>query len=720
MTRHLFVGGCLIAAAVCLSHPAAQEREDRTLLSHEQMRAIVNEASGERAMHHVLELVPYPRIRPTAEYQGHFQESEVMARFAKEYGFSTVEIESFPAPNRNWAPTFGELWMITAMEQRKLYDIHDVAVSVASNSANGDVTAELVDVGMGTRASDYEGRSVAGKVAIGSAGVGQIWAQAAQRGAVGAVGYNTLYPDRGVDVIPSSSIAVGANGFGWAVSPRVGHDLVARLARGEKISVRSLIRAETEPGELEMVHATVAGDPRSTEDVIISGHLYEGYLKQGANDDNSGCALTLEVGRAYIKLVQEGKLPKPKHTIHFLWVPEISGTNAWLNAHPGIAKRVFADLNFDMEGIRLTRSRSYWILQRTPDTFPSFLNDIGQSMMEFVSEITRERVRYRAGGYGPSLPVQAPNGSDDAFYIKIDKHYGSSDHVTYMQHGIPAVMFITWPDNWYHSSQDTPDKQDSTQYKRAAVVATGAMTVLATGGDEMAARVVSENLARGAERMGDSHRKGLSYMADVSDAGSLATAYHDAVVAIRHQAGVEKGVVRSASVLFDNPADGEKKVQAFEPLIEKRAAALLDEAKAAFTLQAAQRHVAAGDPATTPMSNDEKDASTLLVECVNGSSFSGCSAAPGAGGGRGAGGGPSTPGATGGRSGQAAGGQGATLPQHMSAEATILLGKKKTALEIRDFLSGEFEPISIADVMRYLRAREQAGVIKLTRRPEGR
>jgi hypothetical protein len=699
----------VLCALTVVARPMAQEREDRTLLSHEQMRAIVSEASGERAMHHLLELVPYPRIRPTAEYQGHFQESEVMARFAKEYGYSSVEIESFPTAQRNWAPTLGELWMITPTEQRKLYDIHDVAVSVASNSANGDVTGELVDVGLGTRAADYEGKDLKGKVAIGSGGVAQVYAQASQRGAIGAVGYSTLYPDRGVDVIPSSSIMVNAQGFGWAVSPRIGHDLVARLARGEKVSLRSMIRAETEPGELEMVHATIAGDPRSTEDVIISGHLYEGYLKQGANDDNSGCALTLEVGRAYIKLVAEGKLPKPKHTIHFLWVPEISGTNAWLNAHPDIAKRVFADLNFDMEGIRLTTSRSYWILQRTPDTFPSFLNDIGQSMMEFVSEITRERVRYRANGYGPSLPVQAPNGSDDAFYIKIDKHYGSSDHVTYMQHGIPAVMFITWPDNWYHSSQDTPDKQDSTQYKRAAVVATGAMTVLATGGDDMAARVVSENLARGAERMGDSHRKGLAYMADVKDAGALTAAYKEAVVAIRHQAGVEKGVVRSAKVLFDNPADGEKKVQAFEPLIDQRAAAMINEAKAAYGLHAAQRRATAGEPAMTPMSDDEKDASTLLIECVNGRSFSGCSAAPGAAGGRG--------GAGGGGGGGGRGAGGAGLPQHMTAEATILLGQKKTALEFRDFLSGEFEPIALADVMRYLRAREQAGAIRLTRRP---
>ena len=700
MVKRALVGLCAVMSALVAPNPLAQEREDRTLLSHDQMRSIVNEASGDRAMHHVLELVPYPRIRPISEYQGHFRESDVMAGFAREYGFSSVAIESFPAANRSWAPTLGELWMITESETKKLYDIHDVAVSVAANSANGDATAELVDVGVGTRPADFEGKDVKGKIAIGSGGVAQIYSLAAARGAAGAVGYSTLYPDRGVDVIPSSSIMADAQGFGWAVSPRVGHELVARLSRGEKVSLRSVIKAETLPGELETVHATIAGDGTSDQDVMVSGHLFEGYLKQGANDDNSGCALTLEVGRAYIKLIADGKLPRPKRTVHFLWVPEISGTNAWLAAHPDIQKRLVADLNFDMEGIRLSQSRSYWILQRTPDTFPSFLNDIGQSLMEFVADVTRERIRYRANGYAPVLPVQSPNGSDDAFYIKIDKHYGSSDHVTYMQHGVPSVMFITWPDNWYHSSQDTPDKQDPTQYKRAAVVAVGAAAVLATGGDELAARIVSENLARGAERMGDSHRKGLAYMADARDGASLPIAYKEATVAIRHQAGVEKAVVRSARTLFDSPADGEKKLQAFEPLIDRRAAALLDEAKAAYALQAAQRHVAASEAATTA---DERDAASLVVECVHGSNFSGCAPTPGAGGGRGGGGG--------GRGGPASG-----LPQHMTAEATILLGQHKTALEIRDFLSGEFEPVPLADVMRYLRAREQAGVIKLVQR----
>ena len=177
-----------------------------------------------------------------------------------------------------------------------------------------------------------------------------------------------------------------------------------------------------------------------------------------------------------------------------------------------------------------------------------------------------------------------------------------------MQHGIPAVMFITWPDNWYHSSQDTPDKQDSTQYKRAAVVATGAMAVLATGGDEMAARVVSENLSRGAERMGESYRKALSYIADAPNAQSLAAAYKEAIVTIRHQAERREGR-RAIGEGAVRQRDGEKKVQVFEPLIDKRAAALLDEAKAAYALQAAQRRTAAAEPAMTA---EEREASTLL------------------------------------------------------------------------------------------------------------
>src|SRR5207247_123778 len=158
--RSVACGLMSIVAAVAV---AAQEREDRTLLSAEQMRAIINEASGERAMHHVLELVPYQFVRPPSEYQTHFRESEVMARFAKEYGFSNVTIEDFPT-GQTWQPVTGELWMTTPRSE-KLYDIHDLPEALASANANGDISGELIDVRQGT-AQDFEGRDVKGKFVL--------------------------------------------------------------------------------------------------------------------------------------------------------------------------------------------------------------------------------------------------------------------------------------------------------------------------------------------------------------------------------------------------------------------------------------------------------------------------------------------------------------------------------------------------------------------------
>ncbi len=699
---------CLVLVLVSstwLPSVKTQEKEDRTLLNWEQMRAIINEASGERALHHVLELVPYPRVRSREEYQGHFRESTVMERFAREYGYRHVEIESFPsAPS--WYASRGELWIV-APESRKLADIYDIAISACPGSDSGDVTAQIVDVGAGERQEDYAGRDVKGKIVLGSAGAGQLQRLAVfEHGAAGVVSYNALFPDSSPDEVLSQSISANAPegkkpGFGWAVSPRTGRDLAQRLGQGEKITLRSIIQSETFPGEMETVHAVIPGDGSSDQEVAVSAHLFEGYVKQGANDDNSGCAMTLEMGRAFMRLVEAGKLPRPRRTIHFLWVPEISGTMAWLNKHEDTRKKLIADLNFDMEGLGLRAGASSWVLHRTPDTFPTYLNDLCASVLEFVANLNRERVRYRANGYRFTLPVISPNGSRDPFYYVIDKHYGASDHVVYMNQGIPSAMFITWPDPYYHSSEDTPDKLDSTMLKRAAVVGAAAMAILATADDDMAAKVTAEALARGAERMGEAERKGLGYMADAEGGTALLEAYKEARNAIRHQAEVEEEVVRSSAVLYRAPDEQQRKLSALSSLVERRAAALLNESKAYFELKAAPQ-----EPTTTEA---EAKAARMLIERTGG------------GGGFG----------FGGRRGfgqalekfppeqRAAIQDGMRkVPQHMTAELNILMGKKKTVLEIRDFLSGEFEPLPLADLMDYLRAQEKLGSVKLTEKEE--
>jgi Zn-dependent M28 family amino/carboxypeptidase len=694
-TRSLALAACISLGLVPAFQPAdlvAQEREDRTLLSQAEMTAIINEISGDRTMNTVLELVPYQRVRPPSEYDGPYRESRVISQFARDFGFSNVTVEKFGPTTKTWQPTQGELWMTTP-KNIKLLDIHDIALALASLNANWDLEGDLVDVGPG-RAEDFEGKDVTGKFVLTSGSTRAVYDLATERGAIGVLGISAISPQRATDYptqIVSSSVNAKPNTVAWHVTPAIRNDLAAFLLRGEKIHIRSVTRSTEVPYTQEYVHAEIPGDGSTDQEVAISGHLYEGLIKQGANDDNSGSALILEIGRAYIKLIKEGKLPPPKRTINFQWVPEISGTNAWLEKYPEKRRNIIGTLNFDMEGIRIAQSRSYWVLQRTPDTFPSYLNDIAQSMMEYIADISRERVRFRRSitGYAPSQPVEANHGSKDAFYIKIDKHYGSSDHVTYMQHGIPAVMFITWPDMWYHSSEDTPDKQDPTQYKRAGAVGLGSLAVLSTGTPEMAARVLNENLGRGLARMGESHTKGLGYLADASDASALAVAYKEARNAIQHQAKVEKAVVRSASVLWTDKAEGTKRTAAFEPLIDQRANSLLGEVRAAYQLQAAQRSVRTVEPA---LSAAEREAAGIVVDVV-----------------------PPPPGQRGAsfRRGPTSG---PSLPDEFNAELSLLLPKRMTALEIRDFLSGEFTPLSMEEVMAVLRAREAAGQVTLTPR----
>jgi len=214
-----------VVLCVCIASPlAAQEREDRLLLPWDQMHAIINEVSGERALQAVLEMVPYPRVRPRAEYEGRFRESEVMARLAREYGFSNVEIEVFPSPQRLWQATRAELWLV-APRPSKIADFRDVAVSIASGSETGDVTAELVDVGAGGRPEDYAGKDVKGKVVLGWASSQQLQRLGVfERGAVGVLSYNPIHPEDDIDQIGSQSISASAPqgrtaGFGWSLAP---------------------------------------------------------------------------------------------------------------------------------------------------------------------------------------------------------------------------------------------------------------------------------------------------------------------------------------------------------------------------------------------------------------------------------------------------------------------------------------------------------------------
>jgi hypothetical protein len=162
-------------------------------------------------------------------------------------------------------------------------------------------------------------------------------------------------------------------------------------------------------------------------------------------------------------------------------------------------------------------------------------------------------------------------------------------------------------------------------------------------------------------------------------------------------------VLKSSGVLFANADAATKQLAPFEPLIEARAAALQNEVSAAYKLAAATWKAPAIEP---PLTDLEKEAARLVIERIPPPAGEGGPGGPGGGFGGGFGG-PQNP---------AVAAAVQKIPQHMRSELTPLLSRGLTALEIRDFLTGEFEPVALEYVVAYLRAAEKAGTVKITER----
>jgi aminopeptidase YwaD len=485
-----------------------------TFLPQAQMDEIVGESSGESAWNTVAEINAFNRERFPDEYAGNFFETRVVIRKLKSYGLENVDIVAYPGGTA-WVAVKGELWE-TKPGRRKIASIHDMLPMLASGSASADVTAELVWAGRGTKNEIAEAK-VDGKIVVTEGSLMMAYSQALQQGALGVVGiamsrpyFDPLQmPWAGVMSRRRQSQAGPAAepppaGFAFQLPVREGDILKRRLLSNEKITVRAQVESKTETADLENVVAFIPGTDPAAGEIILSAHLFEGLQKQGANDNISGSATILEVARILHTLIADGRLPRPKRTIRFIWGPEFSGIGEWVRNHPEIMGRTLCNINMDMVGEWLSKNKSFFCLMRTTFGNPHYINDVMENYYRYVGEGNRERIQNRSGADAVPVRIVAPSGADEPFAYSIETHYGASDHEVFNDWavGVPGVMMIAWPDQWYHTSGDTADKADPTQLKRAAVIgAAGAYTV-ASADSAAAARIASEIVSNAARRLG--------------------------------------------------------------------------------------------------------------------------------------------------------------------------------------------------------------------------
>ena len=555
-----------------------------TFLQQNIMDEIIGESSGENAWYAVMETGGYDKDRPASEYgpSSMFHETRFYLDKVKEYGMSGVELARYnsPSPSGSQATTWdavkGELWETQPLRQ-KLASYRDMAAMLATGSATADVTAELVWVGQG-RKEDLEGKDLKGKIAVTDGSTGLITSS----GAVGVISMSSSRAYFDPLQLPWMSVGGGRGGagtqatvkFGFQMPPREGDYLKKRLQAGQKITVHAQVVSESQPIDVQNLTWTIPGTDPAAGELIFSAHLYEGYVKQGGNDDISGCASLMETARVLNTLIKENRIPRPKRTIRFLIGPEISGTGMWVKDHKAIMDKTLCNINLDMVGEWLSKNQSFFCMIRTTYGNPHYINDVMENYYRFVGEGNRERIQNRTSAEVLLRRIVAPTGADEPFYYAIETHYGSSDHEVFNDWGVqvPGIMMIDWPDRWYHTSGDHADKTDPTQLKRVTVIGAAAAFTIANADDEMAVKIASETAANGAQRIGHQLARGIAEM-DAATHATLADAYKAAREHIEAAVINERNTLDTVNELAVDKARVAGHVQALQKVIEQTGAA---------------------------------------------------------------------------------------------------------------------------------------------------
>ncbi len=497
----------VLTAAILLC-PASVWAQKPPLLPEKDVAVLANELSGETAKRNLEGIARFHRQRGS---QGFHAAAELVAERLRAYGLSDVAILQFPADGKifygtqrsrpAWdaeaayldekagsSPACNKaiqeaaeaahregkvgVW-IQCLNELANYEAEPIVLAEDSESA--DVFgAELVDVGEGTKETDYAGKDVTGNIVLVSAQPGAVQDLAVGKfGAAGIVSYaqnqKTAWWGEDQNLIRWGHLETFSPNktFAFMVSLKSARQFRERLAKGEEITLFAEVKAGQHPGNYDVVTATIPGaDPKlKDEEIAFTCHL--DHQRPGANDNASGCVTILEVARTLQKLIDAKQLARPARTIRFIFPPEIEGTLALLNGKPEFAKRIKAVVAMDMVGGG-PETKAVFHVTRGPMSLPSFVHDVAWAFAEWVNE---ESYKFAATGKA-DYPLVAPEGGREPLRAEYSAFTMGSEHEMYQDSsfGIPAIYLNDWPDRYIHTNFDSAANIDPTKLKRATFI----------------------------------------------------------------------------------------------------------------------------------------------------------------------------------------------------------------------------------------------------------
>jgi hypothetical protein len=419
------------------------------------------EASGERSFGHVVSVSQFHRIqaspgfRKAAEYcvdvMLEKSPNALVIHYPAEAGAKFWSYPSFD----EWHGRKGILKILSPDSlAAKIADFEECPISLIQRSVptpTEGLTTEMVYVGDGKSAKDY--RRARGKLAIcDSHCPHHVYDAAVNAGVAGIV----LYRQRPLEPLRKGFGVQGARQynsfwwqekdlFGFVLTPEQGQQIVSYLtspdADRRPLKVWAQVESNSYPGTLEVVTSLIPGmEPR---EIILMAHLC--HPQPSAGDNASGVGALLETHRVLSHLIQKGDLPRPRYGIRFLLMPEITGSFAFLARSRGIRKQLLFGLNLDMVGQCQEITGATLCVEAPALAASSFAPYL-------LEEVVKKAFR---GGTNP-----AGTGDLLSARVELTPFSGGSDHMIFSDPkvGIPTPMLIQWPDKYYHTSADTPDK----------------------------------------------------------------------------------------------------------------------------------------------------------------------------------------------------------------------------------------------------------------------
>lgn len=227
--------------------------------------------------------------------------------------------------------------------------------------------------------------------------------------------------------LPHTLSASQRGAFGFSLNYRQYEFLKEFANRGFK--VRLFIESELKVGKLQVLRVKFKGS--HDKKVGIVAHLC--HPSPGANDNASGAALALHLCRELSK-------KRLSYDVDVILLPEFYGSLPYASQYNDYEFVI----NLDMVGEDQQKTGSTLMLHETPPLLNTLYDELlYDSMMLF-----------------------APTSSDSfsrRFFRSAFK--SGSDHSVFENYSVPSPFLGQWPDRYYHTSEDTPDKCDPIMFE---------------------------------------------------------------------------------------------------------------------------------------------------------------------------------------------------------------------------------------------------------------